>query len=200
MILGSADKLRIDFDELSHDYHRLTYHIDHCEADWSVSEEVFESDWLSGFNNNQIEDYQMSIAKIIERRMFIERMRLERLSDKLPVIFSVYKTRQESRFDSIMNMLKYAAIKRLTKEEHNIEVIERSIPPAINRILINQQHLINLFEQKVEAANPDKLLKRGFSITTHKGKVVKDSSMLKHGDEIETRVNKGVIKSTVSKI
>lgn len=142
----------------------------------------------------------MSIAKMIEKRMFIERMRLERLSDKIPVIFSVYKTRQESRFDSIMNMLKYAAVRRLTKEEHNIEVIERSIPPTLRRILINQQHLLNLFEQKVEAANPEKLLKRGFSITTHKGKVVRDSGMLKLGDEIETRVNKGVIKSTVSKI
>ena len=66
MILGSADKLRIDFDELSHDYHRLTYHIDHCEADWSVSEGVFESDWLSGFNNNQIEDYQNSINTTVQ--------------------------------------------------------------------------------------------------------------------------------------
>jgi len=61
LMLGTADKLRIGFDELSHDYCRLTYHIDHCEADWSVSEEIFESDWLSGFNNNPIEDYQNSL-------------------------------------------------------------------------------------------------------------------------------------------
>ena len=61
MTLGSADQLLIGFDELSHDYHRLTYHLDHCEANWTVSEEVFESDWLDGFNDNQIDDYQNSI-------------------------------------------------------------------------------------------------------------------------------------------
>ena len=61
MLLGSMDRLYIGFDELSHNYHRLTYHLDHCEANWRVSEEIFESDWLEGFNNNQIENYQNSI-------------------------------------------------------------------------------------------------------------------------------------------
>jgi hypothetical protein len=53
--------LHIGFDEFSHNYHRLTCHLDHCEADWSVSEDIFESDWLQGFNDWQIEDYQNSI-------------------------------------------------------------------------------------------------------------------------------------------
>ena len=58
MALGSRDVLNIGFDEFSHNYHRLTCHLDHCEADWSVSEDIFESDWLQGFNNWQIDDYQ----------------------------------------------------------------------------------------------------------------------------------------------
>jgi len=61
MSLGSDDVLSIGFDEFSHNYHRLTCHLDHCEADWSVSEDIFESDWLQGFNDWQIEDYQNSI-------------------------------------------------------------------------------------------------------------------------------------------
>lgn len=61
MTLNSNDQLIIGFDELSHDNHRLTYHIDHCEADWSTSEDLFESDWLNGFNDNPIEDYRNSI-------------------------------------------------------------------------------------------------------------------------------------------
>jgi len=61
MVLNSNDQLHIGFDELSHNYHRLTYRIAHCEADWRESEELFESDWLQGFNNNQIEEYETSI-------------------------------------------------------------------------------------------------------------------------------------------
>lgn len=66
MELGSVDKLIIGFDELSHNYHRMTYHIEHCEADWTLSEDLFESDWLAGFNDNQIEDYQNSINTTVQ--------------------------------------------------------------------------------------------------------------------------------------
>ena len=59
--LETSDVLHIGFDEFSHNYHRLTYHLEHCEADWSTSEDIFESDWLDGFNDSQIEDYQNSI-------------------------------------------------------------------------------------------------------------------------------------------
>ncbi len=61
MKLNSGDRLTVSFDELSHEYRRFTYHIDHCEADWSISEDIFESDFLIGFNDNPIEDYGNSI-------------------------------------------------------------------------------------------------------------------------------------------
>lgn len=61
MRLGTNDLLNIGFDELSHNFHRYTYRLEHCEADWSPSEELFESDWLEGFNDNVIEDYENSL-------------------------------------------------------------------------------------------------------------------------------------------
>ena len=61
MRLGSNDILHIGFDELSHVYHRYVYRLEHCEADWSPSEDIFESDWLEGFNDNVIEDYENSL-------------------------------------------------------------------------------------------------------------------------------------------
>ena len=65
MRLNSTDHVKISFDELSHNYHRYIYRIEHCEADWSVSDGLFESDWLSGFNDNTIDDYQHSSNTII---------------------------------------------------------------------------------------------------------------------------------------
>lgn len=60
MRLNSDDILNIGFDELSHEYHRLVYKIAHCEADWSPSDGLFESDYVEGFNGLPIEDYQNS--------------------------------------------------------------------------------------------------------------------------------------------
>ena len=61
MKLNSADRLNISFDELSHDYHRYICHIERCEADWTTATEVFESDWLAGFNDLIIDDYDLSV-------------------------------------------------------------------------------------------------------------------------------------------
>ena len=58
--LGKRDRITISFDELSHDYHRYIYHIQHCNADWTPTEGLFESDYLAGFNDQPIEDYENS--------------------------------------------------------------------------------------------------------------------------------------------
>lgn len=65
MRLDTDDRLRVSFDELSHNYHRYSYHIERYEADWQLSEEVFDSDWLEGFNDNVIDDYATSVNTII---------------------------------------------------------------------------------------------------------------------------------------
>lgn len=65
MRLQTDDILHVAFDELSHDYHRYIYTIERCEADWTPSEEMFESDWLEGFNVIIIDDHEQSINTII---------------------------------------------------------------------------------------------------------------------------------------
>lgn len=58
--LNTPDHIEISFDELTHEYHRYTYKITHCNADWTPSD-LFETDYLQGFNDNVIEDYENSL-------------------------------------------------------------------------------------------------------------------------------------------
>ena len=51
-----GNPINIDFDDLTHDYHRYTYKIEHCDADWNVSQGLFESDYLQGFNGDLVID------------------------------------------------------------------------------------------------------------------------------------------------
>jgi hypothetical protein len=64
MRLDTDDILHIGFDELSHNYHRFVYRLERCEVDWSSAEEMFESDWLEGFNDGIIDDYELSVNTI----------------------------------------------------------------------------------------------------------------------------------------
>ena len=58
--LNSDDVLEISFDELSHEYHRFQYVISHHNADWTPSG-LSDIEFLEGFNNSPIEDYQNSL-------------------------------------------------------------------------------------------------------------------------------------------
>ena len=54
--------INISFDEKSHNYHRYVYTVEHCEDDWSVSKQLFRSDYIRGFSDYlNIEDIQPSI-------------------------------------------------------------------------------------------------------------------------------------------
>lgn len=58
----SQNRINISFDDLTHTYHRYTYSITHCEADWSPSEQLFASDYIEGFaEDNTIDDITESI-------------------------------------------------------------------------------------------------------------------------------------------
>lgn len=60
IVLGTEDWVDISFDHFSHDYHRFVYKIVHCNADWTPSD-LLEVDYMEGFNNQPIEDYQNSL-------------------------------------------------------------------------------------------------------------------------------------------
>lgn len=59
---ADTDVINIGFDDLTHEYRRLTYSIEHCETDWSKSEYLFASDYIEGFaDGNTIDDSQQSV-------------------------------------------------------------------------------------------------------------------------------------------
>ena len=54
--------INIDFDDLTHEYHRYMYKVEHCEADWTVSNDIFVSDYVNGFNERlPIDDVEESL-------------------------------------------------------------------------------------------------------------------------------------------
>lgn len=60
--LGSADYLHVGFDKVSEETNaRLRYKIIYCNADWTPNREISEIEYLDGFDDNPIEDYDVSI-------------------------------------------------------------------------------------------------------------------------------------------
>ena len=95
-----------------------------------------------------------------------------------------------------MSMLS-AIQQRIVEHQARLHSAEERIPILINRQLMAEQHHLQLIEEQTKALDPSLLLARGYSITLHQGKAVKDVSTLQPGDEIETRLAKGTIHSKV---
>ena len=57
--LGKS-RVAISFDRMDHEYTRYIYKVQLCNADWTEATDVFESDFLTGFNGMPIEDYETS--------------------------------------------------------------------------------------------------------------------------------------------
>ncbi len=60
-IMEMGDPFEIAFDDLTHEYTRYIYKVEFCNSDWSVNEDVFESDYLEGFNGQPIDEYEKSL-------------------------------------------------------------------------------------------------------------------------------------------
>ena len=60
--LNGNDIVTASFDDMTHDYVRYLYKLEHCDRDWNVSDALFESDYMTGTNFDRvIEDYQQSM-------------------------------------------------------------------------------------------------------------------------------------------
>ena len=122
-----------------------------------------------------INNSQNSITRSVQQKLSTLNAQLLTVSEAIPRLFSIVKTRHEARLDTF----------------------EQKIPMLIERRLTNTCHQLEILEEKVKSLDPQLLLKRGYSITLHNGKAVRAPRQLRQGDEIETRLEKGTLKSII---
>lgn len=101
------------------------------------------------------------------------------------------------RINEAQQRITMAISQRFATQKARLDSLQTLIPVLAQRTLTNARHQIELIELKLQSHDPQLQLQKGFSITLHNGRAVRDPKQLKAGDEIETRVEKGIIKSTV---
>ena len=128
----------------------------------------------------------------------MEQARLNRLSERIPTLFSLVKERQCARLDRMQTLIVARVKEHVAKARHQLDILHNNIVPLTYRIMIEEKSRLAQLKLRADALDPQRLLERGYSITLFKGKVVKDASKLREGDEIETVLNKGRIKSIIN--
>ena len=148
---------------------------------------------------DRIESARAAAANSVSRRMDIERMRIGRMAERIPALFSLTSARHNARLDSLFAKITSSARRMLTAGSVRVDRLSAAVAPAVGRKITAESHRIELLAQRAEASDPARLLKRGYSITLKDGRAVRSSAELNDGDLIETRLGKGRITSKVEK-
>ena len=147
--------------------------------------------------HNAINDCQERMLRLVQQRMSVQHAQLSVLQETITRLFSVVRVRQEARLDALYGRLTAAVTQTTLAEKAKIDAFEQRIPLLLFRTVADRKHRLELLEEKAKSLDPALLLRRGYSITLKDGHALRDASLLRPGDEIETRLEKGIIKSTV---
>ena len=149
---------------------------------------------------DEIEDSEQRIHAKVKQRMDMEKIRLLNYAQKIPMLFSVVRTRQEALLGQLLIKMRSSIGYRLQDERHRLIVLQNNMQPLLYHKLTDERHLLDLLSQRLIGLDPNRLLKRGYSITLKNGRTVRDVSQLKEGDELETRFENGTVRSVVNQV
>ena len=138
------------------------------------------------------------LLRLTQNRLEVERLRLARLSERIPPLFSLFRTRQETRLDRQMQALTAMIQSRIDRERMRIATLTSRLSPLAARLLEAHRHRLQLLEQRSQALDPALLLRRGYSITLLNGHALRDAADALPGDVIETRLDKGLLHAKVT--
>lgn len=144
-----------------------------------------------------VNDAQERIAGYTQRKLSVLKAQLSAMAEVLPRVFSTIRTRQEARLDSLYSRLVSHAQQRTLNLRLSIDSLATRLPILLEHRMMKEKHQLQLLEEKAKSLDPDRLLRRGYSMTMKDGRIVRDATLLQAGDEIETRLEKGTIKSIV---
>lgn len=111
---------------------------------------------------------------------------------------ALWQLQQESdRLRVLRNGIPTVVLKRLSDAQLQLLTLKGNLKQNTSTALIREKHKLALLQQRIADASPEKLLKRGYSITLKEGKVITDVSRLHPGDVITTRLANGEVTGTV---
>ena len=122
-----------------------------------------------------LDEMSFRLMQGVRNRLLWEHRRIENLAQRIPS--TVYKRIADAKYDLLS--------------------AQRDLQMASRQFLSTKKHRLELLQQRLNDALPEKQLARGYSITLKNGKAVKDASLLKEGDKLITMFYQGQVESII---
>jgi exodeoxyribonuclease VII large subunit len=135
-------------------------------------------------------DLQEEIMDHLEQRMNDERQRLQRFGNAIRNTH-VTLTQQIGRLEMMGQKIQGFAHQRILRENNRLEMMSQTIRLHIGQHMQRDKDKLSFFEKTIQMAQPDNILKRGFSITRLDGHAVKSASSVPQGSMLKIQTADG---------
>jgi len=171
-------------------------------AHTSVKTPTAAAEYILGLFSQEAYRLDANLTKFhqsVQRVMESFRLQLKTHSDRLRL-----NTRERIHLADLLierrkSELESQSGRVLLQNKQLIEMHYSNLLHRTNSSLEQFKHKTELMEKTLAGFSPDILIKRGFSLTLHNGKVVKSVLDLTDGDEITTRLRDGIVYSKIDK-
>ena len=122
-----------------------------------------------------LDELYQRITHSAEERILREKQRMEHQKAVLPLLFTNF----------------------IQGKQNGLQLLRQRLSTAIPQLIEREHHRQQLLEKRLEMLDPRLLLKRGYSITTCGGKIVRSIEGLAEGEVLTTQIENGEIYSKV---
>ena len=143
----------------------------------------------------RVDQAGQDIVRYAQGKLQRLQLRLDAIAEALPRLFTIVRGRQEARLERMQQTIVSAVGHRIEMERHRVENAWTQIAALTVQSTMREKHRLDLTAEKLALLDPALLLRRGYSITLYNGKALRDPESVAKGSTIETRVEKGIIKS-----
>lgn len=139
-----------------------------------------------------------SIVRLAQGKLQQCQLRLDHVTTLLPHLVRGRFNEAHHQLERLTLTLEANSPKiQLQRCRLQVDHLAATIPRLARNRLAEARHQLERTAITLEGHDPSLLLRRGYSITLHQGNIVRDPQQLKPGDEIETRLDHGTLKSIV---
>ena len=140
------------------------------------------------------------IADRIKDILSDEKLTLSALESQLPSLVINKIEKERNSLSLLQSRLLLNIRERVGNEKVRLASTYTSIKEKFERTIERETNRISNIENKIELLSPDRILKRGYSISIKDGYAIKSASELKEGDNIKVIFADGEAESEVKKV
>ena len=137
------------------------------------------------------------IQKSVILRLEQEKNLLTSLSAYIPQYALRLLASSDSKLTSLQHRVELKTADLIAQNRLLLDRKSDQLSALVNQQLQQQQNNLKLIETKLQLLDPQQLLKKGYSFTTHNGKLVTSTAQLASSDTITTTLADGTVDSVV---